>query len=797
MANRVTRAFTLLGVGLVSASMGLAQPPAVSAAVASEQALVKRYCLGCHNNKLKSGSFSWERVDLAHPAENTEDIENVLRMLHAGMMPPPGIPRPDAATLKNFVTSLETGIDQAASGQPDPGNPMLHRLNRSEYRNSIRDLLGVDVDVASLLPPDDMSHGFDNMADVLRVSPALMEGYIRAGDRISREAVGDPNVSAATKTYHIARVVNQLRHVEGTPFGTRGGLSVIHDFPADGDYVFRLSLYYDICGPLWGKSQGKGQQIEVAVNGVRVALINIDPNSVFTDDLITAPVKIAAGPKNVSASFIQKFEGPVEDSVMPFEQSLIDFNNADLPGITSQPHLRELRIVGPKNVTGISDTPSRLKIFSCRPAANADEIPCAKKIISTIARQAYRRPVADADLEDLLSVFQQARNHAKFEDGIRSVVQNIVTDPEFLFRFERTPAGVAPGSTYRISDLELAARLSYFLWSSAPDEELIRVAAQGQLKDPQTLERQVRRMLADPKSEALSKIFAAEWLNLQNLQDAQPDAFLYPNFDRNLADSMRHETELFFDSIVREDRSILDLLTANYTFVDEVLAKNYGIPNVLGARFRRVTLTDEARFGLLGQGSILTLTSVSNRTSPVQRGKWVMIVLLGTPPPPPPPNVPPLKENQENGKAQSVRDKMEQHRKNEPCHSCHQLMDPIGLALENFDAVGAWRTKDSGLPIDASSKMFDGSKLDGPVSLRNAILGHSDAFIETFTERLLAYGLGRVVDYKDMPMVRSIERAAAEDNQRFSAYVLAIVRSMPFQMRRAEPAPVSENGRQN
>ena len=432
-------------------------------------------------------------------------------------------------------------------------------------------------------------------------------------------------------------------------------------------------------------------------------------------------------------------------------------------------------------------------MLTCRPAAGADEIPCAKKIISALSRVAYRRPVTDADLEDLLSVYQQARKDADFEQSIRGVVQTVITDPEFLFRFERTPASVATGSNYRISDLELASRLSYFLWSSAPDDALIAIAAQGKLKDPAVLEQQVRRMLADPKSEALSKIFAAEWLNLQNLQDAQPDAFLYPNFDRNLADNMRHETELFFDSMVREDRNVLDLLTANYTFVDEVLAKNYGIPNVLGTRFRRVTLTDENRFGLLGQGSILTLTSVSNRTSPVQRGKWVMIVLLGTPPPPPPANVPPLKENEENGKPQAVREKMEQHRKNEPCHSCHQLMDPIGLALENFDAVGTWRVKDSGLPIDAASKMFDGTKLDGPVSLRKAILSHSDAFIGTFTERLLAYGLGRVTDYQDMPMIRSIEREAARNDNHFSSFVLAIVKSMPFQMRRAEqrapPAP--------
>ena len=693
--------------------------------------------------------------------------------------------------MKAFVGSLEAGIDRAAAANPNAGAPALHRLNRTEYRNSIRDLLGIDIDAASLLPADDMSHGFDNMADALNVSPALMEGYIRAASKISREAVGDRDVAASTKTYHIPRVVNQLRHAEGTPFGTRGGLAVMHDFPADGEYVFRMSLYYDICGPLWGKNQGKGQQIEVAVNGERVALLSIDPNSTFTDDLVTTPVKITAGPKRVSAAFIQKSEGPAEDTVMPFEQSLIDLNNADLPGITSLPHLRELRIVGPKNVTGISDTPSRGKIFTCRPAVGGDEIPCAKKIISALARQAYRRPSTDMDLEDLLSVFQQgrrapAKNEPPFDSGIRTVVQTLISDPEFVFRFERTPPNVQAGTNYRISDLELASRLSYFLWSSAPDDSLITVASQGKLKEPAVLEQQVRRMLADPRSEALATVFAAQWLQLQNLRDVQPDAFLYPNFDRNLADSMRRETELLFDSIVHEDRNILDLLTANYTFVDELLAKHYGIPNVMGPRFRRVPVTDDNRLGILGHASILTLTSVSNRTSPVQRGKWVMIALLGTPPPPPPAVVPPLKETGENEKIQSVREKMEQHRKNEPCRSCHQLMDPIGLALENFDGIGSWRAKDGGLPVDASGRMFDGTKLDGPVSLRSAILSHADAFTGTFTENLLAYALGRVVDYRDMPMVRSIEQESARNNNRFSSFVLGIVKSLPFQMRRAE-----------
>ena len=762
--------------------------------VTAQQGLVNKYCAGCHNDKLKSGGFSWTTIDLANPSQNAERAEQVIRYLRAGMMPPPGIPRPDPATTKNFAASIERAVDKASAADPNPGAPALHRLNRIEYHNSVRDLLDLDVDVASLLPADDMSHGFDNMADVLTVSPALMEGYLRAAGRISRMAVGDPSVTPSTVTFHVPRVINQIRHIEGTPFGTRGGMAVVHNFPADGEYTIRLFFYNDLCGPLFGKNQGKAEQIEVAVNGERVALMPINPNFVLTDFLQTPPIKIKAGPQKISASFIQRAEGPFEDVVSPFEQTLVDLTRADLPGMTSLPHLREMNITGPKNVTGISETPSRHKIFACRPAAGADEIPCAKKIIAALARQAYRRPVADADTEDLLSIYQKGRNKGDFEAGIRTVIEAILSDPEFVFRFERTPNGVAPGSNHRIGDLELASRLSYFLWSSAPDDELITVASQGKLKDPQVLEHQVRRMLADPKSEALSKVFAAEWLHLQNLKDVQPDVYQYPNFNKNLAESMRVETELFFDSIAREDRSVLDLLTANYTFVDEILAKHYGIPDVLGTRFRRVALSDPNRFGLLGQSSILTLTSIATRTSPVQRGKWVMIVLLGTPPPPPPPNVPLLKENEENAKASSVRERMEQHRKNEPCRSCHQLMDPIGLALENFDAVGAWRAKDSGVMVDANGRMFDGTVLDGPVSLRKAILGHSDAFIQTFTENLLAYALGRVVDYRDEPMVRGIERAAARENNRFSAFVLGIVNSMPFQMRRADAADTSAAG---
>jgi cytochrome c551/c552 len=785
------KSVSIFGLAIFSLAMARGQTAVertdTTMPLAAQQALVTKYCAGCHNDKLKSGGFSWTKINLAHVDAKAEQTEKAILKLRAGMMPPAGAPRPDAATIKQFATSLENGIDQVAGAHPNPGiAPALHRLNRTEYRNSVRDLLDLDVDVTALLPPDDSSHGFDNMADVLTVSPALMEGYIRAAGKISRLAVGDPSVGPVEKTYHIPRVINQTRHVEDTPIGTRGGISVVHNFPADGEYTFKVSFYDSLDGPLYGKNQGKSQQIEFSVNGARVALLQINPNMKLTDYPTTPPIAIKAGPQRVSAAFIQHFEGPVEDIVSPPELSLVDLNNADMPGMTSLPHLREFSITGPTKVTGVSETPARARIFTCRPAAGADEIPCARTILAALARQAFRRPSTGSDDERLLSYFQRGRNDGDFDSGIRTAMQAIIADPEFVFRFERMPANAAPGTNYRIDDLELASRLSYFLWSSAPDDTLITLASERKLQDQATLEQQVRRMLADPKAESLAANFAGQWLHLQNLKDAQPDAFLYPNFDRNLVESMRRETELLFMSILRENRNVLDLLTASYTFVDELLAKEYGIPNVLGSRFRRVEISDPNRFGLLGQASILTVTSIANRTSPVARGKYVMEVLLGAPPPPPLPNVPALKENSEITKALSVRERLEEHRKNAVCATCHKMMDPIGFSLENFDAMGAWRTKDSGFPVDASGKMFDGTKLDGPVSLRQAILSHSDAFLGTFSQNLLAYALGRVVDYRDMPAVRAIEKDAAKDDNRFPAFVLGIVRSAPFQMRRAE-----------
>jgi mono/diheme cytochrome c family protein len=797
----MNRAFAAVAIAALSMTTAFAQTGtrvspdrSSSSERTTVNATVNQYCVGCHTEKLKSGNFSWSSINLAHPEQNAEQVERAVNMLRTGMMPPPGMPRPSAPARSALVAYLENSVDQAAAANPNAGKQPLHRLNRTEYANSIRELLAVDIDVSALLPPDDSSHGFDNMADVLMVSPTLMEGYIRAAGRISREAVGDITAPALTTTYQIPRVVAQTRHFDGTPWGTRGGISVVHDFPADGEYVFKMGFYYSPTGPLFGLNQGKGQQIEVAVNGVRVALIDINPAmKLASDGIKTPPIAIKAGPQRISASFPQKFDGPLEDEYRMVEQSLVDVSAGVVPGMTTLPHLHELSITGPTKVSGVSDTPSRRRVFTCRPAAGSDEIPCAKTIISNLARVAFRRPVTGTDLEDLLSFYQSGRNQGDFESGIRTAVQAMIASPEFVFRLERAStnasAHATPGTNYRITDLELASRLSYFLWSTAPDEQLISVATQGKLKDPAVLEKQVRRMLADPRAEVLATNFAYQWLHLQNLREANPDLFQYPDFDRGLSQAMTRETELLFDSLRTGDRNIVDLLTANYTFVNERLAKHYGIPNILGNRFRRVELSDPNRFGILGQGSVLMLTSTATRTSPVQRGKYVLEVLLGTPPPPPPANLPGagvFPESKATAKQTSVREIMQEHRANPACAGCHALMDPIGFSLENYDAIGVWRTNDGAFRVDPAGKMFDGTALNGPASLRQAILNHSDVYVGTFTRNLLAYGLGRVIDYRDLPVVRQIERQAAKNDNRFSTFVLGVVNSVPFQFRRVE-----------
>lgn len=776
------------GTLVLSVSMAFGQTSATLPPQPGHGAVLDKYCAGCHNDKVRSGNLSLANVDLAHPGQTAEKLEKVALKLRSGMMPPAGMPRPDAATLKTFITDLEAGIDKDAAAKPNPGRPILHRLNRTEYANSIRNLLDIDVDVESLLPADDMSQGYDNMSDVLTISPTLLEGYLKAASKISRLAVGDPEATPVVDTYVVPQAISQLRHMQGAPFGTRGGLVVKHNFPADGEYVFVISFYYASIGAFFGDNiPAAGEQIEIAIDGERVALLAINRKIKSDDDMKTEPIKVKAGPHVVSAAFPQRAAGPVVDFVQPFERALADLSTGHIPGLTGLPHLRNLGVSGPTNVTGVSDMPSRRKVFSCRAAIEKDEIPCARKILGTLARQAFRRPVTSNDFENLLYQYQTGRKQRNFDAGIQMALQAIIADPEFLFRFERTPGNIAPDTNYRISELELASRLSYFLWSSAPDDQLLTVAIEGKLKNPAVLEQQVKRMIADPRSNALSTNFASHWLHLQNLKDVHPDVYLFPNWDYNLTESMTKETQLLFDSIVRDDRNVMDLLTANYTFVDERLARHYGIPNILGTRFRRVQIQDENRRGLLGHGSILTLTSLANRTSPVIRGQWILSVLLGTPPPNPPANVPPLMENEEGKKILSVRERIEDHRKNPSCASCHRIMDPIGFTLENFDPVGAWRTKDSGFDIDPSGTLADGTKVGGPKDLQDFLKRSDTLFIRNFTQHLLMYALGRVIQYYDMPAVRAVAQEAARNDNHFSSFVLGIVKSTPFQMKRAEP----------
>jgi hypothetical protein len=710
------------------------------------------------------------------------------------MMPPAGSDRPEVSTLMALAASLEGRLDSHAAKNPNPGRRTFQRLNRAEYANAIRELLGLDVDVAAFLPPDTISHNFDNIADVQSVSPTVLEGYLRAASKISRDAVGDPDAAPGSTTYRVPRTASQLAHVEGAPFGTRGGVSVVHNFPADGEYAFRMMLHSIPTGQLYG-STTRGEQLEVSINGARVALLDINPRMSEADpngmNLQTPPVMVRAGPQRVSAAFIQRFEGPVDDLLAPIEQTLADTQIGSATGVYTAPHLRDLAILGPQKVTGVSDTPTRRRIFTCRPLTADEDRACATKIISALARQAYRRPVTSEDIDGLLKFYEQGRTR-DFEAGIRTALQAMLASPHFILRIEEAPKA-RPGTSYRISAVDLASRLSFFIWAAPPDEALLTAASSGALATPAGLEKQVRRMLADPRASALADRFAAQWLRLQDLEKIHPDPLLYPNYDHTLADAMARETELLFEHIVREDDDVLELLTADYTYVNGRLARHYGIPNVVGTAFQRVPLADENRRGLLGHGSVLTMTSVADRTSPVLRGKWVLEVLFGSPPPPPPDDVPDLNETKtaSGNRLLSVRERLEAHRANPACTSCHKVIDPLGLALENFDVTGAWRIKDSFVSVDSSGVLFDGSKLDGPVALREALLKHKETVLRTFTENLMAYSLGRRLEAFDMPTVRSIVRTASTSNNKFSSFVLGIVKSPAFQMMRAEPVTSS------
>jgi hypothetical protein len=766
------------------------QQPAAPLSPADERALLDKYCVTCHSQKLKTAGLMLDQADVDHIGDGAEVWEKVVRKIHGGTMPPLGMPRPAQADLDSFASSLEASLDRAAISRPEPGRAGMHRLNRTEYQNAVRDLLELKIDVASLLPADDESNGFDNMADVLRVSPSLLEQYLSASRTVSSLAIGDRGLGPVAQVYQLPPTLAQAEHIEGLPLGTRGGILIHQNFPLDGDYEFSTFLLRNIVGYMPGLEYP--HQFEITVDGVRIFLSHVggeednkmmDTNLGLAGNTIDARLRVRvplkAGPHDVAVDFIERNHSESVEPLQPFTRNL------DLQDMNGIPIINRVQITGPFAATGPGDTPSRRRIFVCRPANESDELPCAKKIISTLARRAYRRPVNDADLEILLSFYQKGRNKGSFDAGIETAMRLILSDPKFIYRIESDPPNAVPGTINRISDLELASRLSFFLWSTIPDDELLTVAAQGKLKDPAILAQQVKRMLADPKAEALVTNFASEWLFLRNLQSVNPASEDFPNFDENLRQAFRTETEMFVGSVMREDRNVMDLLTANYTFVNERLAKHYGIPNIYGSQFRRVPVTDDARRGLLGQGSILTVTSYPTRTSPVLRGKWILENILGTPPPAPPPNVPALKENDEGGKVTTVRERMEEHRRNPACATCHRVMDPLGFSLDNFDAIGQWRSKEAGLPIDASGQLADGTKVNGVVDLRRALLLHPERFVGTMTEKLMTYALGRGLEYYDMPVVRSIARDAARDDYRFSSIVMGIVKSTPFQMRRA------------
>jgi mono/diheme cytochrome c family protein len=774
----------------------------------SQKALIDQYCVTCHNERLKTGELALDTLQKARVEANAETWEKVVRKVRAGLMPPAGSKRPDRGSLDALATSIEGTIDHVAANDPNPGRAPLHRMNRVEYANAIRDLLSVDVDPSTLLPADDSSHGFDNIADVLGVSPSLLERYVSAAAKISRLAVGERDAAPAQVTYTVKGDLSQNQTLEDQPLGTRGGTTIRHNFPVDGEYLIKLSLLKLSFGQVFGDG-AEGEELEVTLNGQRVKLFKLDEVPMFfmrespgshpakpqpTDPLeervkmtqdirLEFRMKVKAGPQDIGVAFLQKSHVANEDLVKRPVSSTYDVFIGMQYGYTTAPHLSRVVITGPYNPTGFGDTPSRRRVFVCRPASTTDEPQCARQIVSTLVRRAFRRAPTDADLDSMLTFYRQERERTgNFEAGIEMALRRILADPEFIFRFEPTPAGAKPGVPYRISDPELASRLSFFLWSTIPDDELLKLAIDGKLHEPAVLEKQTRRMLADPKARALVTNFANQWLYLRDLKNANPDVTVFPDFDDNLRQGFQRETEMLFESVMREDRSVLDLLDANYTFVNERLAKHYGIPNVYGPDFRRVAVPNDARRGLLGHGSLLLVTSNANRTSPVIRGKWILENLLGSQAPLPPPDVPPLEEKP-TATAKSVRERIEQHRANPACASCHKIMDPIGLALENFDAIGRWRTTDEGVKIDASGQLVDGTTIDGPSSLRKAMLGRSDAFVGSMAEKLLMYGMGREIKYYDMPAVRIVMRDAAKNRYRFSDLVMGVVKSAPFQMK--------------
>jgi hypothetical protein len=773
-------------LGSLCAAVLLAAIPALAQSRPSpqaSQALVSEYCTDCHNPTMKTGGVVLDPATLTSPEKNAETWERAIKQLRAKSMPPVGNPRPDAKGYAQIASYLEGELDRAAAAKPNPGElPSLHRLTRTEYKNAIRDLLALDnlpkeMDFTLLLPADNSASGFDNIADLLYVSPVVMERYLDTATKISRLAVGDPQMPVMVNIHQTPLEQPQDSQVEELPFGTRGGVAIHSYFPMDAEYDFQV----DTAG-----AAREAHQLEITVDGERKQVIQVGGGGGRggRGGGRGAPggppqyrIAVTAGPHLIGVTFVRITEALDEATLHPRQRTR-----------GTQPAIAAVTIRGPYKATGPGDTPSRRQIFVCHPKDAASEAPCAKQILSTLLRRAYRRPVTDQDVAALIPFYESGRKERDFDLGIQTAIERLLVSPQFLYRIERDPAGAAPGSVYRVSDLELASRLSFFLWSSIPDDELLNVAASGKLKQPGVLDSQVKRMLADPRSESMVTNFAAQWLYLHDVDVKAPDLFVFRDFDEGLRQSFTKETELFLNSILRENRSVLDLLTANYTFVNERLAKHYGIPNIRGSEFQRVTFPEGSpRGGLLGQGSILLLTSYSTRTSPVLRGKYILENLLASPPPPPPPTVPSLKtEAEKTGEPLSLRDAMVAHRADPACANCHARMDPIGFALENFDAVGQYRDQDAGKPVEVRSTLADGTVVDGIPGVKKLLLADPDRFVGAITQKLLMYAIGRNTQYFDAPAVRKIVHDANGSGNTLSALVLGVVNSDPFQMRAAK-----------
>ena len=775
----------LLSFGSVGAPLQQSTPQGFT----EHQALVTQYCVTCHNQRTKTAGLTFDTMSLAEVGKDAKIWEEAVRKLRGGMMPPPGARQPEKAAVKSFVSWLETSLDRAAAEHPNPGRVALHRMNRTEYANAIEEIFGFHVDASELLPEDDISDGFDNIASVLKVSPSFLDQYIIAAKMVTSQAMGNPTARPVGLVYR-ATTADQSAYIEGMPLGTRGGMQVEHTFPADGEYIFDIG---NLATAGYVQTMDFRHRVIMTIDGLKVFeaslggepdLKAIDQQQAPAVETINARFKririgVKAGIRKVGVTFVARSFGQSDAVLEPFVPG---------GGIDRIPRISQLQITGPYNPSGVSDTSSRRKIFVCTPAAGAganEELTCATRILRNIARQAYRRPVTDEDLVTPLAFFKNARATGNFDSGVQTALTLILSSPNFLYRTEQTPSNVAAGAVFPVNDLELASRLSFFFWSQGPDEELLEAATTGKLRTPAALEKQMRRMLADSRSHALAENFAFQWLNLRAIREFDPDPVVFPNFDSSLKASFVRELDLFIHSIIEEDRNVTDLLTADHTFVNERLALHYGIPNVRGDRFRRVTLTNPSRFGLLGKGGVLMVTSYPNRTAPVLRGAWILERLLGTPPAAPPPDVEAFKENVEGEKALTVRERMEAHRDNPSCKSCHIVMDPLGFALENFDAIGAWRDIDrySGSTIDAAGQLVDGTHVNNPAELRRALTANPEQFVQTLTEKLLMYSLGRNVEYHDMPLVRRIVGDASRNGYRFSSIVKGIVESAPFQQR--------------